>query len=271
MTNLVYQSYIAETIPEWVNISTDSLKCYADKYNADYIFTRNVKLPGFDAKKRMHTFYNILNIIYNDWYDQYDDIFYVDCDIIADKDADSIFEIEKSKYIDIIAVPERNIQGASFGPAFTVASSTDAKEFTKQYKKFGVDILLNGKRKQINQYNTGVVLFTKKGRKKFRDSVPYDNWLAWAEAPRPSVANDQPYLNAMWDLYKFNIISLGDEWNMPATWFKYIPCPKSHFYHFSGGSSKPYMQFFSSALTPEGYSFDLKTNNMQETPFPVKS
>ena len=266
MTNLVYQCYLSNPpTPKFVKISTDSLKFYADKVGADYIFTRKSKLEKI-TDSIVNRYFNILNIIYDPWFDQYDDILYVDCDVIADSRADNIFKIPKAAWVDVLAISEKRIDGAHMHPGFH--DPEIAKTFIEKYKFHGMDDpFLNGKRKVIRQMNTGVVLFTKKGRLKFRKLVKETEWQSWAtECPmHTALMVDQPFVNAVFDKYKFNVIDLNDTWNMPATWFKKAPCPKSHFYHFSN-SAKFFMKFFAHDHTPDGYYFNTDEKYFHQTP-----
>jgi lipopolysaccharide biosynthesis glycosyltransferase len=265
MTNLVYQCYISDRkLPDFVTISTDSLKYYADKVSADYIFTRNTSIEKINGRD-ISAYFNILNIIYDKWFDQYDDILYVDCDVIADIDAQNIFEIERNRVIDIIAVPERRIPTAHFSPGFL--DTERRKPFEEKYKFHSMDPYLNGTRKHIRQLNTGVILFTKKGRKKFRDNVEINEWYDWfSTGPQNTyLINDQPFLNANFDKHKFNVKELDDIWNQPAAWYKMAPCPKSHFYHFSN-ADKWFIKFFAHDHTPNGYYFHLLEHDFSATP-----
>jgi lipopolysaccharide biosynthesis glycosyltransferase len=260
MANLVYQCFLfSNKMHEWVLVSSDTIKKYADKVGADYNFSTTVQMPGLNKFNPMHRYFNILNIIYNDWFDQYDDILYVDCDVIADSEADNIFEIPKAKHLDVIAISEKHVNGGDYSPGFHINHKIK-KDFIDLYNNYGIDVFHNGKRKEILQYNTGVVLFTKKGRKKFRKNVPYDEWINWVNSNGNSsyLGNDQPFLNFVFEKYKFNVKDIDDKWNMPATWFRTNPCPKSHFYHFSGGDSKMFISDFSYEVSPAGHSFDLR-------------
>lgn len=250
MNNLIYQSYLTNKRPaEYVLKSSESIRSYSARYNTDYIFTRNTK-QDINLNNRYHLYYNILDIM-DPFYDQYDNILYIDCDVYADPTAGNMFNMVEP-LTDVVAVPENQPTGSHNIPGFW--KDPHAKEFEEKYARFNCPTPYDSQGR-VEQLNTGVIIFTKKGRIKMRET--FEDWKPWADDPNgDAVLNtDQPFICGMFVKHKFNVKRLGDEWNMPAAWFKrYSACPRSHFYHFSG-SGKVYMKHFDKNNPPAGYYF----------------
>lgn len=246
--NLIYQCRLAN-LPEWAIHSAKNIGQYAKKVGAEHEFSRKSTLKGLDESIVMHRYFNILEVIYNKRFDQYDNILYLDTDVIADPNAENIFDINIKKHIDVVGVWEKPLGNGA--PGF---NQKDQKRlFHEKYSRFNIPII----RKNIHQINTGVIIFTKKGRMKARER--FDDWIPWASDPirKSTLDNDQPFLNAMFDKYEFNVMSLDDTWNMPVSWFNNVACPKANFYHFSGGKHDTLLTTFKGSYMPAGKKFNL--------------
>lgn len=207
MKNLVYQSHIGNSISNYpgMEISLNTAFNYANRFNCSYMFNRIMTLKGADTNSLYDRYFNILDLIYDPYFDTYDNILFLDTDVIVHKNADNIFEIPEIRpHTDVIGIPENT----------------------------------------SNRYiNTGVIVFTKKGRKKAREKWDI-NWKAWQKIQpkgNPSLLVDQPYMNIMMTRHNFNIIKLGEQWNFWVTEPSYSGF--AHFYHFSNDSKK-YMSGF---------------------------
>ena len=246
--NLIYQCRLGN-FPKSVFNSVESVGKYAKKIGVTHEFAKKTELKGLDESISMHLYFNILHLIYDKKFDKYDDILYLDTDIIVDPDAENIFDIHKNKNVDVMGIYEKKLGDS--GPAFN--EYYWKKLFHAKYKRFNIPII----RKNIHQINTGVVLFTKKGRLKARER--FDDWIPWASDPihRQVLDNDQPFLNAMFEKYQFNVMAIDDVWNMPVAWFITSPCPKSNFYHFSGGTLNHLVNEFNDDNTPAGKKFKI--------------
>lgn len=244
--NLIYQCRLGN-FPDWAEHCVNSMRSYAIKVGANHMFSMKCTVPGLDQSIFLHRYFNILEPIYNPYFDQFDDILYVDTDVLADPDAENIFDLPKKTNTDVVGIYE-SPQGNSYPGHY---GSDMREKFIKKYTRFDVPIL----RKRIEQINTGVIIFTKRGRLKARRT--FDDWLPWVSDPEGSTSlnNDQPFLNAMFDKHRFNVLAIGDEWNMPPSWYNTIPCPKSHFYHFSGGSMDELITSFEGDNMPAGKKF----------------
>jgi len=249
--NLIYQCRLG-IHPDWSEHSVKSMSAYADKVSAQYMFSRSSTLRGLDENIMIHRYFNILDLIYDKKFEAYDDILYADTDVLADPDAEDIFGIPKAKHIDVVGVPEKAIGDGH--PGFMQKRWINL--YREKYERFNIPIIY----KNVRQVNTGVILFTKKGRLKARERFEY--WLPWASdlISNTVMDNDQPYLNAMFDKYQFNVMDIDDKWNMPVSWFNDTPCPKSNFYHFSGGRHDDLITSFVGSNTPEGKKFSLNKN-----------
>jgi lipopolysaccharide biosynthesis glycosyltransferase len=240
MVNLVYQCEIrSETgthISDFpIHYSVTSAQHYAGKYDCDYIFNTSMTLEGAEPyvlrddekwdKVYADRYFNILDLIYDPVYEKYDNILYLDTDVIVDPYAKNIFEVNGiDENTDIIGTPEPN-EHNSTGP------------HSRMYEKFGSH-LVGSTRKDIRYriINTGVIVFTKNGRKKAKETWDVD-WRDWRDNSQNWLfGNDQPYINAMMIKHNFNVIELSDSWNriMGARIMGNLDNKKSHFYHFSG-------------------------------------
>lgn len=245
--NLIFQCRLGNN-PDYAKHCVKNIRSYAEKIGVKHMFTQKVTIPGLDSSIFFHRYFNILEPIYNPYFDQFDKILYMDTDVIADPDAENIFDIELASHIDVMGVYEKPLGNSA--PGFM---SKDRHIFESKHIRFNIP----QRPGHIKQLNTGVILFTKKGRLKARKL--FDDWIPWVNdiEGSPSVNNDQPFLNAMFVKHKFNIFEIDDVWNMPPSWFIQTPCPKANFYHFSGGSLDPLITSFEGDNMPAGKKFRL--------------
>lgn len=249
MSNLVYQAWInpGNVHPGLTN-STESASAYATRMNCSYMFSRQSYLVS--KFSFTYSFYNILDLIYDEYFDRYDDILYLDTDIIVDPDAGNIFKEKKSKWTDVIGTPERNYEWCA---GLTYPKSVVDQHY-RRFEEFGSKVVKSAKANApLRIINTGVIVFTKKGRLKARKT--WDDWKTWADYRgeySKIMTYDQPFINCMFNKYDFNVVELDDEWNFPPH-FMEGKVPKSHFYHFSGGDA--YLPGYSMYNTPEGSVF----------------
>lgn len=93
MKNLIFQYYneknkvkeTIETSPGYVNISRKSMEAYSQKYDLSYLFIDR-ELPN-----KMAGFYGIFMPFIEGWCFNFDNICFVDCDVIATSKAENVF------------------------------------------------------------------------------------------------------------------------------------------------------------------------------------
>jgi len=265
MSNLVYQCFVrpanksTKRLPTFVTHSTRWCKTYAQKVGADYLFETGLDLKDgnriADPENMMHRYFNILHVL-DPKFDEYDNVLYLDTDIVPDGKAKNIFSIVKPD-IDLYIASEGRVPGSTWGPGFLGAPKV-IQEFVEKYERFGLKAPKD-KKGLLIQYNTGVVVFPKHTRIFLRENLR--PWMSWAEDPlgdefemRSVLNNDQPFLNGEIKRLGLKVHDLGWRWNLFPPQCCTIPCYKAHFYHFSGGA-KRYMEDFTADHTPEGYYF----------------
>jgi len=263
MSNLVYQCFIKpidKPLPSYVLHSKRWCRNYAQKISADYLFETQFNLKdgdrSADPEIMMHRYFNILHVLHPR-FDEYDNILYLDTDIIPHSKAKDIFSIVKPD-VDLYISSEGRVPGSTWGPAFYGSPKT-IQAFVEKYKRFGLEAPKEKNKDLLLQYNTGVVVLPKRTRIFLRENL--SSWMTWAEDPlgdeiemRSVLNNDQPFLNGEILRLGLKVHNMGWRWNLLPAQCCTIPCHKAHFYHFSG-SGKKYMEDFTSDHTPEGYYF----------------
>lgn len=100
--NLIYQCHTGKMKP-YIALSSQHFIDYADKYNVDYImdFRRHLDkeynfsftLPNGDNIYELPYFYEKIRLFFDDSFDEYDKIVYVDSDILINDWSENIFDI----------------------------------------------------------------------------------------------------------------------------------------------------------------------------------
>lgn len=222
----ILKSHFPTEIPPWVTTSSISFQNYAKQHNADYFFYKD----RFVHSKS--NFFEAMRVYKDPSLDQYDKVLYVDCDVLVKNPTKNIFDID---VIDIAGVPESKFH------EYKVPVNWDMNSFLKQrFKDFGSK-LVRPKTVQgdIRMINSGVVLWSKQARLKARKV--FDDHEKWFEHKNPlldpKVRNaghsshclDQPFLNAMWTKYNFDVLELNLEWNRFPTKNEDYPCVFAHY------------------------------------------
>jgi len=210
LSNLIYQYYQGNvTTGIWAGVKL--MKAYAERIGAEYIFDNN---PNW-IHTTLSPYYGAFRPVIDPEFNKYDNILFADCDIIPiDGLTDNIFD-EMDDH-DLLLAEEWNQPEAR--AKYNVGGITGARddewaEWAKQTYGVTVPRTESGR---VRVFNSGVVLYSKEGRKKFRDLVgdfPLSVALYISGANRfPKFYTlDQNYLNIMmcgvnWGLldYKWN-------------------------------------------------------------------
>lgn len=215
MVNLVYQAEVGDDsrIPH-LDILIKSVFDYSIKTKSAYIFNRDISLNDYDPNISVDKTYTSLDIIYNPYFDQYDDILFVDTDVYVSENAKNIFEIKKESNTDVLS-----------------SSVLYYKETYPDYEEHS-DILnskmvMSTRFSEYRYVNTGIILFTKNGRLKAREK--WDDW----KFPKDHFGkqfHDECFINHMLNKYDFNVIELSSAWNFRHKSNRTHGEP--HFYHF---------------------------------------
>lgn len=228
MKKLIFQYYSgSRVLPGWADESIKRFKYYAKKYGADYMFTpESTYSPGC-------YYFEHLRLVYDDRFKIYDQILYVDVDVIVDRFDENIFE---QPINDIGMVPEYKAPGMNANPVFTLDSyHATYRDLTK---KFDLPIV---KPKSVSadylMFNSGVMLWTQAGLQKARSS--FMDWKKWHDRVPGQFGLDQPFINGQVTKH-LDYTELPLKWNcFPKFRFEPGQEPKDAvFVHYTGGKKK---------------------------------
>ena len=227
---------------ECADISRKSFEIYADKIGADYLYSDQAVYTK-DEYERDTTvcLFECLRLIYDPIFDEYDNVFFADTDIVVNTD-ESIFDIHEG---DVTGILESDIRTATGGGY----NGWDYKKSTynDQVRKFehhGIPItpaMPPNRPSKIQIMNTGVVVWSKQARLRAREV--FDDWKEWYfEGPQihMSLMNDQPYLSGQFVKHDFDLnLILDQTWNDSphyATEDEFFE--KAKMCHYTGGEWK---------------------------------
>lgn len=209
MRNLIYQAEIGDgsRVPH-IDVLTASVSRYAKSLDTEYIFHRE----EVSSEYLIEMFYTSLNIIYDETFDQYDDILFLDTDIYVSETAKNIFAIKKPINTDLLA--------------------TSVLYYHDVYPQYAQQSnLVRSTRFSDPRYiNSGVILFTKKGRLKARRT--WEDWKPFIKAFGHGF-HDELFINHMINKYNFNVKELSSAWNFLYNYDK-AEERNPHFFHFPG-------------------------------------
>jgi lipopolysaccharide biosynthesis glycosyltransferase len=228
MRNLIVQYYDQKPLPKWAEISKNKFKIYADKVKADYLFYDEMEfcpeVPYFEN----------LNIVYNERFMDYNNILYVDVDVIPENMEENIFDelIE-----DIGMIPEYKPVGMNADP-FHMLPNVEM-EFRKQCFRIGAPVKRPASaRAPYLMFNSGVMLWSREGRMKARKRFGW--WKDWYDGCDMSQLKlDQPFITSQVVKY-LDYTELALKWNcFPKFRFHEGMAPKEmNFVHYTGGKKK---------------------------------
>ena len=238
MKNLVVQYYLGGGMPTWANVSKYSIQKYCERFDIEYEFHGKPIMKDLPAPHFENLF-----LLYDDKYDEYDNILYLDIDIVDRKMNQNIFDFEVD---DVGAVQDRFLVELE-GPDKERAAY---KKLTYENGWFNFEIdAHNAIRekygdfkwktsptyKPLDQFvNTGLLLWSKKGRekaKKLFTSVQEYVRIDFGPTPAHKFQGlDQLYINWQFAINDFKITELPREWNNQE-WNK--PNLVNQFVHFT--------------------------------------
>lgn len=227
---------------ECAEISRKSFEIYADKIGADYLYSdQAVYTKNEHERDTTVCLFECLRLIYDPIFDEYDNVFFADTDIVVNTD-ENIFDIHEG---DVTGILESDIRTASGGGY----NGWDHKQSTynDQVRKFqhhGIPItpaMHPNRPSKIQIMNTGVVVWSKQAR--LRARKVFDDWKEWYfEGPQihMSLMNDQPYLSGQFVKHDFDLnLILDQTWNDSphyATEEEFFE--KAKMCHYTGGEWK---------------------------------
>tara|TARA_X000001382_G_C3149957_1_gene172670 strand:- start:106 stop:912 length:807 start_codon:yes stop_codon:yes gene_type:complete len=212
--NLIYQYWDGKVLPG-VKAGTKNMKEYANRIGAEYLFEQN---PNWAAKQgynfgKYTPHYGQFKIIYDEEFDSYDNILFVDTDVFAvDNLQQNIFEVFSGD-IGICLEPDQPyLRSISSGHINSKSDKTWAEAIEKKYKK---KMPVDKKRRPL-VYNSGMVLYSSEGRKKIKQKFrPFNEYVNLIKKLNisPFYYCDQPYLHSMMFITELDIMVIDSEWN----------------------------------------------------------
>ena len=229
-----------EVYKEITDISSRSFQIYAKKLGCDYFFT-NDQYVTKGHTDHLAYFFEVLRIIYDESFDQYDKVLFLDTDIVCNTE-ENIFEESDAE---VYGVFESDIITSS-GRGY---NSWDFKEsvFLDFQKKFEahncpiVPIFPPNQPSRLTIMNTGVLVWNREARIRAREC--FESWEDWAfRGPQSgglSVCCDQPFISAQLMKHDFDIEGIDQKWNDTPTHYDTIQEGfKSNFLHYTSGQNK---------------------------------
>lgn len=212
MKNLIYQ-YWDGNIRPGVTASTKNIAKYAKKIGADHVFEHNPKTFHSVLGESYGKYYGAFKHIFTDSFSEYDNILFLDCDIFAVEGlSENIFEGFESD-IGICTEPFQPMQRTiTLGQ---ITSERDEQWSKLLKRKWNID-LPRTRSAFLQVYNSGVVLYSRKGIEKARQSfLPPDEYIKGIQQAGliNFYALDQNYLHAMIFYASLDYIEMDNNWN----------------------------------------------------------
>ena len=222
-------------------ISKESFEQYAKLIGADHVYSsERIATKGHGCSTSM--LFECMRVIYDPMFDQYDNLLFVDTDIVCNT-TENIFDVCEAG-ADVYGVLESDIVTASGGGY----NSWDYKgktydDFVAKFKQHGAPVLPTlppSRPSKLTIVNTGVVIWTKEARLKARELFdPWEDWCYGKPEYHMSIMNDQPYISAMLGKYEFDMECLDQTWNdSPHYKTEQEFFDKAKFCHYTGGDWK---------------------------------
>lgn len=224
MNNLIYQTYVAEgETPKFAQISSKAFKEYAKLHEAEYRF--NDKLT-FETNLEKQFFYERYRIIYDESFDVYDNILYVDSDVYPHDTSANIFEIETCG---LALMPETDEPRKNWTPSFNREAINDFWGYYNLEPEFFED-------GQIRWYNSGVLLVTREMRKTMREK-----FISFHDIPEKiskKINFDEAWVGVNLTKTQLPVTHLDVTWNWTGQIKDGIIAEDAKFLHFSGNLKK---------------------------------
>lgn len=218
--------YPTEGKPEWVERSVQYFREYAKKHNAEYFFFEDRYVNATS------NFFEILRLYKDPIFDQFDNVLYLDVDVMPKNIDANIFDIH---FGDVAGWPEWR------APEISVPINWNANhQIASRFADFGAPVVPSKSAPtNLRMINSGVMLWKKRARLKARESFDdHEKWFnhknalldsKWTSAGHSSHCLDQPFLNAMFNKNNFKVTELGMEWNRFPTKKESFPCNFAHY------------------------------------------
>jgi hypothetical protein len=218
--------YPTEGIPDWAELSVHHFQEYANKHNADHFFLRDRFVNATS------NFFEVTRIFKDPIFDDYDTVLYLDVDVIPKNKNANIFEVP---FGDVAGWPEHR------HPDVAVSINWErTPAIVQRFADFGAEAPTpKTVPASLRMINSGVMLWSREARLKARELFDdHEKWFhhknalldpKWTSAGHSSHCLDQPYLNAMWSKFNFDVTELDIVWNRFPTKNENRPCNFAHY------------------------------------------
>lgn len=206
--NLIYQYWNGGELPPGAQAGNDNMRAYAERVGAQYRMDRDGNFMGAHSR-----YFDLLRPVYDDWFDQFDRVLFVDLDVFAvDGLTESIFG---EPCADIGMCEEPGMPEYRDGRKKHINGASDRVWATLVRGAWDSDIPRDSKGR-VRVFNSGVVMFTREGIRAARESfVPVTDYVDSINTVRLSgfYGIDQNYMDAMVHRSPIDFTELSPEWN----------------------------------------------------------
>ena len=215
MKNIIYQYWKGPLKPGVVT-STKLMKEYADRIGAEYRFDHNIEI----ASKTVNVpiYYEPANPLVDSSFDEYDNVALIDIDVFpVDGLTEDLFEAHKGKDAGICSEPMQ----PHFRQIYNVAginNQADKRWCSLLKQVWNIDYSYDDEGRPM-VYNTGVMIFSKKGLKKAKET-----WPSFQEYVNKIRSNNFPNFYALYQDYASAFLHIdGYEFErMDNDWNRYV-------------------------------------------------
>lgn len=238
-----YSGTRSELYERTADLSADSFRIYAEKIGAAHHFSRRRK-ETIGETGRTTLLFEVMRLVYDKIYDEYDKLLFVDSDIICNTE-ENIFDLMDC---DVYGVFESDIETSNGrGYASWDFNPQSYKDISEKFQRRGIPVVPNtwGKHySKVTCFNTGVMVWSRDARLRAREM--FDNWKNYMiDGDLHNEAfwlnNDQLYISGQLTKHKFAIEGIDQTWNDTPTHWDDDRGYKANFLHYTGGGNKVIM------------------------------
>lgn len=234
---------------EVADLSAHSFRKYANKLGCQHHYSKKqVITEGIEGNTVL--LFEVLRIIYDDMYDEFDNLLFCDTDIICNTEEDIFaLHVESGKEVSGICESSIFIGGDKGNQSYNSWDYQHSKfdAIAEKYKLNDIPIVTAEDMgaphpSKVFTMNTGVHVWTKEARLRAREV--FDDWLPYMESEGQDfwLNNDQPFISGQLAKYGFTINHLDQSWNdSPPHYGKWEEWKDQKFLHYTGGFGKKHL------------------------------
>ena len=254
-----YTGTCSELYKRTASLSIKSFASYAKRIGVRHHYSTKAWLTKDkkDMGSGLLPFFEVLRIVYDPMYDDFDDLLFVDTDVIANTRED-IFKHADVKGVQVAGVFENDIETANGGGYNSWDFHSDQlKKVSDKYARSDMPVTPNkwslkrirhpehgDMHSALTVMNTGVMVWTKEARLHAREV--FDDWYAYmVDGEKHNEAlwlnNDQFFISGQFVKHGFDMKPLHQTWNDTPTHWHDERGYKNKFLHYTGGTNKQVM------------------------------